>query len=150
MGLFNKDKKLPESVGMLFKEAKKQGPGLVDYGRHKGLAMHKMAEYDEATGEAILDAEGHKVLAGIRLYGPPVEVGLPRSVIERGIREQWATVTEPTTVYLHTGPAENPSQQVDAVTHYKYVTFHTLDGDYTYEITQNPDREDRAYYGRAI
>lgn len=103
---------------------------LIDHGHARGLLVHKPKD------------------GGVRLLDPPVSVVLPRSFLEKGMVDGWIECLDPTVHYIHTGPEHNPTQSVEAVTHYSYVVFHTLDGDLTYEITQNPGKGDRAYYGR--
>ncbi len=119
---------------------------LVDYGTHRGLLLHKVADepIELAAGVTV------KPLKGVRLLDPPRQVVLPRSTIQNGLNQGYVSVVEPGIVYIHTGPSEDPTRNVEALETYKYVVFHTMDGDVTYEITQQPCREDRAYYGRAI
>lgn len=139
MGLFSRKPKFDAPLrdeGVPLRERSTQ---LTDHGRAKGLVIWKTAT---------ANSEGTKEFAGIRLIEPPISVVLPRTVIQRALAEGWGSVVEPSEVFLTVSP--DPDAQPYRVIHYKYVIFHTLDGDVTYEITQNPNREDKAYYGRAV
>lgn len=127
MGLFSRKKDEPReaNVPSAFSGV------MIDHGHPRGLLVHK-----PKTG-------------GVRLLDPPVEAIFPRSFLEKGIADGWVEGVEPTIHYIHTGPVDDPTRSVEAVTHYRYIVFNTLDGQVVYEITQNPGKEDRAYYGRA-
>ena len=130
MGLFTKKKDAPAKLAPVTPIA--PFGGFVDYGSPRGLRIH-------------LPKSG-----GVRLIEPPVHGVFPRSIVERGRREGWIETTGGNLEYLHTGPTDDPTSSVDAVEHFTHITFHTLDGDLTYFIEQNPGRGDRSYHGRAM
>lgn len=123
----------------------------------ESLVLRKLADksvgerirrYDMATGEAYLHnpANGQREgwpLAGVRIEneaGPPTAVRVSASKVAEGRTEGWIEVEGEEPVVRSAGPAENPWLLSHTFIHLDAVVFKTVDGDFRYEVTENPDK----------
>lgn len=85
-------------------------------------------------------------LAGIQITNPdgaPTDPLVTPRIIEQGRAEGWITTSpaEVEPIFRTAGPKESPWAGAPHVfLHYDQVIFHTVDGDYVYDVVENPDK----------
>ncbi len=115
----------------------------------------RAARFDPETGERFLydpSTPGYDPepwpLAGVSfvapgdgsaLDGPPKEFLISTTKVQEGLTEGWISGdVEP--VHRPAGPPEMPWRSTHTFLHATQLTFHTLDGDFTYDVKENPDK----------
>lgn len=121
--------------------------------------QQRVVRFDCDTGEKKLvnpatpgDAHESWPLAGISFADPagnhadpPALTTISSGKLAEGLAEGWATATGARPVVRPAGPTmedwnSGQTGQPHMFMHYDTVTFHTLDGDFTYNVTHQPDK----------
>lgn len=75
--------------------------------------------------------------------GAPEDTQVPTQLVSQGISEGWLTATPDggDLVFRSAGPKGAAwNAPPHSFLHYETITFHTVDGDYVYDVTANPDK----------
>jgi hypothetical protein len=83
-------------------------------------------------------------LAGIELGDgdnpPPKRTSISTGKVAEGIAEGWIEAEGTTEIYRHGGPKDNPTAVIHGFLHHDALVFHTVNGDYRYRVTGQPDK----------
>jgi hypothetical protein len=80
-------------------------------------------------------------LLGIEIVEPiPTMCRVPMDWVIRGVAEGWAQLHNPKIVHKSGGPPDDEWRITHTFTQADYVTFHTVNGDIRYAVTQNPNK----------
>lgn len=121
----------------------------------EGLRVRKLADkstgtriprWDPETGEKYLLnpatglAESWPLL-GVAVEGDaPKETLLPIAFVNRGRSELWIKLIGERVVVRSAGPPEDPLRSTHTFVHADQIVLHTIDGDLTYDVVDNPDK----------
>lgn len=106
----------------------------------------RVVRYDTVTGEKLLvDPVDGAVrawpLAGVRFEGaPPAETTAGTTWVAEAIREGWLVGEGEQVVHRPGGPADNVWSKTHTFRHFTALVFRTLDGDFRYRVTHQPDK----------
>jgi len=86
------------------------------------------------------DAHESWPLLGVELVDPPHECSVPTGWVDRGVVEGWIEQVNARAVGRPAGPADEPASVIHRFTHADQLVFHTLDGEFVYDVTHQPDK----------
>lgn len=84
--------------------------------------------------------------------GAPEDTQIPTQLVSQGLAEGWLSTTpaEGDLVVRSAGPKDNPwGTAPHTFIHYAAITFHTVGGDYVYDVVANPDKWPETMDGKA-
>lgn len=86
------------------------------------------------------DAHEPWPLLGVELIAPPHLCSVSTRLVDRAMAEGWIELVGAQAVRRPAGSAAEPASTVHSFTHADRLVFHTIDGDFIYDVVHQPDK----------